>query len=208
MSSTSVVVRELGLCEYETTLVSMQAFTNGRKKDTQDEIWLLQHPPVFTRGVSCRQLPNRLLPSTMKVVDSDRGGQMTYHGPGQLMVYFIFNVRKLGWGPKTLINNLEQLIIDVLAQFKIAGKREQGKPGVYVDGKKIASIGLKIKRGYSYHGLSLNIDMDLGPFKRINTCGYEELEVTQMKNYCNVSLNEVKKVIKKYIKNDLSSKAT
>ena len=94
MSSTSVVVRELGLCEYETTLVSMQAFTNGRKKDTQDEIWLLQHPPVFTRGVSCRQLPNRLLPSTMKVVDSARGGQITYHGPGQLVVYLLLDLRR------------------------------------------------------------------------------------------------------------------
>ena len=116
MPLTSVVVRELGLCEYETTMVSMQAFTNGRKKNTRDEIWLLQHPPVFTRGVSRRQLPNRLLPSTMKVVDSDRGGQMTYHGPGQLVVYLLLDLRRRQLGVRSFVSLLETAIIDVLGQ--------------------------------------------------------------------------------------------
>ena len=202
----SYIFKELGLKDYKEVWASMINYVLSRTERDQDEVWFLEHKSIFTLGLGATE-ENILDPGNIPVIRSDRGGQVTYHGPGQLMVYFIFNVRRLGWGPKTLINNLEQLIIDVLAQFKIAGEREQGKPGVYVDGKKIASIGLKIKRGYSYHGLSLNIDMDLGPFKRINTCGYEELEVTQMKNYCNVSLNEVKKVIKKYIKNNLSSKA-
>ena len=202
----SYIFKELGLKDYKEVWASMINYVLSRTERDQDEVWFLEHKSIFTLGLGATE-ENILDPGNIPVIRSDRGGQVTYHGPGQLMVYFIFNVRRLGWGPKTLINNLEQLIIDVLGQFKIAGNREQGKPGVYVDGKKIASIGLKIKRGYSYHGLSLNIDMDLGPFKRINTCGYEELEVTQMKNYCNVSLNEVKKVIKKYIKNNLSSKA-
>ena len=114
MSLTSLVVRELGLCEYETTMVSMQTFTNRREKNTQDEIWLLQHPPVFTRGVSCRQLPNRLLPSTMKVVDSDRGGQITYHGPGQLVVYLLLDLRRRQLGVRSFVSLLETVIIDVL----------------------------------------------------------------------------------------------
>ena len=202
----SYIFKELGLKDYKEVWASMINYVLSRTERDQDEVWFLEHKSIYTLGLGATE-EDILDPENIPVIRSDRGGQVTYHGPGQLMVYFIFNVRKLGWGPKTLINNLEQLIIDVLAQFKIAGKREQGKPGVYVDGKKIASIGLKIKRGYSYHGLSLNVDMDLGPFKRINTCGYEELEVTQMKNYCNVSLNEVKKVIKKYIKKNLSSKA-
>ena len=168
----SYIFKELGLKDYKEVWASMINYVLSRTERDQDEVWFLEHKSIFTLGLGATE-ENILDPGNIPVIRSDRGGQVTYHGPGQLMVYFIFNVRRLGWGPKTLINNLEQLIIDVLAQFKIAGEREQGKPGVYVDGKKIASIGLKIKRGYSYHGLSLNVDMDLDPFKRINTCGYE-----------------------------------
>ena len=180
MSLTSLVVRELGLCEYETTMVSMQTFTNRREKNTQDEIWLLQHPPVFTRGVSCRQLPNRLLPSTMKVVDSDRGGQITYHGPGQLVVYLLLDLRRRQLGVRSFVSLLETVIIDVLGQHGLEAGRRPEAPGVYVDGAKIAALGLRVRSGYCYHGMSLNIDLDLTPFSWIDPCGYAGLAVTSV----------------------------
>ena len=180
MSLTSLVVRELGLCEYETTMVSMQTFTNRREKNTQDEIWLLQHPPVFTRGVSCRQLPNRLLPSTMKVVDSDRGGQITYHGPGQLVVYLLLDLRRRQLGVRSFVSLLETVIIDVLGQYGLEAGRRPEAPGVYVGGAKIAALGLRVRSGCCYHGISLNIDLDLTPFSWIDPCGYAGLAVTSV----------------------------
>ena len=180
MSLTSLVVRELGLCEYETTMVSMQTFTNRREKNTQDEIWLLQHPPVFTRGVSCRQLPNRLLPSTMKVVDSDRGGQITYHGPGQLVVYLLLDLRRRQLGVRSFVSLLETGIIDVLGQHGLEAGRRPEAPGVYVGGAKIAALGLRVRSGCCYHGISLNIDLDLSPFSWIDPCGYAGLAVTSV----------------------------
>jgi len=180
MSLTSLVVRELGLCEYETTMASMQTFTNRREKNTQDEIWLLQHPPVFTRGVSCRQLPNRLLPSTMKVVDSDRGGQITYHGPGQLVVYLLLDLRRRQLGVRSFVSLLETVIIDVLGQHGLEAGRRPEAPGVYVGGAKIAALGLRVRSGYCYHGMSLNIDLDLTPFSWIDPCGYAGLAVTSV----------------------------
>ena len=180
MSLTSLVVRELGLCEYETTMVSMQTFTNRREKNTQDEIWLLQHPPVFTRGVSCRQLPNRLLPSTMKVVDSDRGGQITYHGPGQLVVYLLLDLRRRQLGVRSFVSLLETVIIDALGQHGLEADRRPEAPGVYVGGAKIAALGLRVRSGCCYHGISLNIDLDLTPFSWIDPCGYAGLAVTSV----------------------------
>ncbi len=180
MSLTSLIVRELGLCEYETTMVSMQKFTNRREKNTQDEIWLLQHPPVFTRGVSCRQLPNRLLPSTMKVVDSDRGGQITYHGPGQLVVYLLLDLRRRQLGVRGFVSLLETVIIDVLGQHGLEAGRRPEAPGVYVGGAKIAALGLRVRSGCCYHGISLNIDLDLTPFSWIDPCGYAGLAVTSV----------------------------
>ena len=180
MSLTSLVVRELGLCEYETTMVSMQTFTNRREKNTQDEIWLLQHPPVFTRGVSCRQLPNRLLPSTMKVVDSDRGGQITYHGPGQLVVYLLLDLRRRQLGVRSFVSLLETVIIDALGQHGLEAGRRPEAPGVYVGGAKIAALGLRVRSGCCYHGMSLNIDLDLSPFSWIDPCGYAGLAVTSV----------------------------
>ena len=180
MSSTSVVVRELGLCEYETTMVSMQAFTNGREKNTQDEIWFLQHPSVFTRGVSCRQLPNRLLPPAMKVVDSDRGGQMTYHGPGQLVVYLLLDLRRRQLGVRSFVSLLETAIIDVLGHHGLKADRRPEAPGVYVGEAKIAALGLRVRSGCCYHGMSLNIDLDLAPFSWIDPCGYAGLVVTSV----------------------------
>ena len=180
MSLTSLVVRELGLCEYETTMVSMQTFTNRREKNTQDEIWLLQHPPVFTRGVSCRQLPNRLLPSTMKVVDSDRGGQITYHGPGQLVVYLLLDLRRRQLGVRSFVSLLETVIIDALGQHGLEAGRRPDAPGVYVGEAKIAALGLRVRSGCCYHGISLNIDLDLTPFSWIDPCGYAGLAVTSV----------------------------
>ncbi len=180
MSLTSLVVRELGLCEYETTMVSMQTFTSRREKNTQDEIWLLQHPPVFTRGVSCRQLPSRLLPSTMKVVDSDRGGQITYHGPGQLVVYLLLDLRRRQLGVRSFVSLLETVIIDVLGQHGLEADRRPEAPGVYVGGAKIAALGLRVRSGCCYHGMSLNIDLDLSPFSWIDPCGYAGLAVTSV----------------------------
>ena len=180
MSLTSLVVRELGVCEYETTMVSMQTFTDRREKNTQDEIWLLQHPPVFTRGVSCRQLPNRLLPSTMKVVDSDRGGQITYHGPGQLVVYLLLDLRRRQLGVRSFVSLLETVIIDVLGQHGLEAGRRPEAPGVYVGGAKIAALGLRVRSGCCYHGMSLNIDLDLTPFSWIDPCGYAGLAVTSV----------------------------
>ena len=180
MSLTSLVVRELGLCEYETTMVSMQTFTSRREKNPQDEIWLLQHPPVFTRGVSCRQLPNRLLPSTMKVVDSDRGGQITYHGPGQLVVYLLLDLRRRQLGVRSFVSLLETVIIDALGQHGLEAGRRPEAPGVYVGGAKIAALGLRVRSGCGYHGVSLNIDLDLTPFSWIDPCGYAGLAVTSV----------------------------
>jgi lipoyl(octanoyl) transferase len=161
-------------------MVSMQTFTNRREKNTQDEIWLLQHPPVFTRGVSCRQLPNRLLPSTMKVVDSDRGGQITYHGPGQLVVYLLLDLRRRQLGVRSFVSLLETVIIDVLGQHGLEAGRRPEAPGVYVGGAKIAALGLRVRSGYCYHGMSLNIDLDLTPFSWIDPCGYAGLAVTSV----------------------------
>jgi len=161
-------------------MVSMQTFTSRREKNTQDEIWLLQHPPVFTRGVSCRQLPNRLLPSTMKVVDSDRGGQITYHGPGQLVVYLLLDLRRRQLGVRSFVSLLETVIIDVLGQHGLEADRRPEAPGVYVGGAKIAALGLRVRSGCCYHGMSLNIDLDLSPFSWIDPCGYAGLAVTSV----------------------------
>lgn len=162
----------------------------SKSEDDQDEVWLLEHPPVFTLGLGGED-QHILSPGNIPVVKSDRGGQATYHGPGQLVVYFMLNLKRLGWGPKRLINELEELIINLFKEYGIKSSRMPGAPGVYIDGEKIASIGLKIKRGFSYHGISLNIDMDLDPFLRINTCGFESLKVTQLSNFRKITFQEV-----------------
>ncbi len=162
----------------------------SKSEDDQDEVWLLEHPPVFTLGLGGKE-QHIISPGNIPVVRSDRGGQATYHGPGQLVVYFMLNLRRLGWGPKRLINELEELIINLFQEYGIKSSRILGAPGVYVEGDKIASIGLKIKRGFSYHGISLNIDMDLDPFLRINPCGYEALKVTQLSNFKQITFQEV-----------------
>ena len=183
-------VKKLGLQDYKKTWASMMNTVLSKSEDDQDEVWLLEHPPVFTLGLGGED-QHILSPGNIPVVKSDRGGQATYHGPGQLVVYFMLNLKRLGWGPKRLINELEELIINLFKEYGIKSSRMPGAPGVYIDGEKIASIGLKIKRGFSYHGISLNIDMDLDPFLRINTCGFESLKVTQLSNYRKITFQEV-----------------
>ena len=176
-----VVIKRLGLVEYEPTWREMQTFTDRRDEQTADEIWLLQHPPVYTLGLNGS--PEHLLaPADIPVINIDRGGQVTYHGPGQLVVYPLINLRRQSLGVRELVSALEQSVIDLVTDYGIEAKSRADAPGVYVDGRKLASLGLRIRRGCSYHGLAFNIDMDLEPFSRINPCGFENLEVTQLKD--------------------------
>ena len=193
-------IKDLGLMDYEEVWQSMASAVNLRQQHEIDEVWLVQHPAVFTLGYAGSEI-NTLNQTNIPVVRSDRGGEITYHGPGQLVVYFLVNIKRLGWGPKKLIYYLEELFISLLNNYDIKAKRKAGAPGLYVDENKIASIGLKIKRGFSYHGVSLNIDMDLSPFNNINICGYKSLEVTQLNNLTSVSMKEVKDDLKALIKN-------
>lgn len=177
--ASTVTVRDLGLVDYLACLRAMQDFTARRGPTTGDELWLLQHPPVYTLGLNARQavLAN---PTGIPVVKCDRGGDISYHGPGQLVAYVLIDLRRRGWGVKQLVHALEQSVLDFLGERGIEAGRRPGAPGVYVDRKKIAQLGLRIRRGASYHGLSFNIDMDLAPFRRIRPCGIEDLEVTQL----------------------------
>jgi lipoyl(octanoyl) transferase len=158
----------------------MQRFTDGRDRDTPDEVWLVQHPPVFTQGQSGKP-EHLLLPGDIPVVQVDRGGQVTYHGPGQLVAYLMLDVRRLGYGVRELVTRIEHSLIDLLASYGVTAAAKPEAPGVYVDGAKIASLGLRIRNGCSFHGLALNVDMDLDPFKRINPCGYAGLAMTQLR---------------------------
>ncbi len=174
----------------------------AKSEKEPDEIWILEHHPVFTLGLGGSE-KHILSPGNIPVIRSDRGGQATYHGPGQLVVYFLLNLRRLGWGPKRLINQLEELIITLFQEYGINSSRVDGAPGVYVSGEKIASIGLKIKRGFSYHGISINLDMDLEPFLRINPCGSDSLKVTQLSNYEDISFYEVQKRFESILTNKI-----
>lgn len=176
-----MLVKHLGLADYEATWAAMQTFTARRGMDTPDELWILQHPPVYTVGLNGK--PEHLpLDSPIPVIHIDRGGQITYHGPGQIVAYLMVDLKRKGIGVRELVSRMEQSVIDLLSHYEIKGESRQNAPGVYVDGRKIAALGLRIKHGCSYHGLSLNVDMDLGPFSAINPCGYPGLEVTQTKD--------------------------
>lgn len=174
-----LIVRQLGLRDYEPVWRAMQRFTDERDADTPDEIWMVSHPPVFTQGQAGK--PEHVLaPGTIPVIQIDRGGQVTYHGPGQLIVYLLVDIRRAGKGIRELVSLLEQAVIDTLSCVKIDATLRPRAPGVYVDEAKIAALGLRIRRGCSYHGLSLNVAMDLEPFARINPCGYQGMAVTQV----------------------------
>jgi len=172
------IVRRLGRVDYEPTWRAMQSFTAERGPDTPDELWLLEHPPVFTLGQAGKR-EHILTDLGIPVIAIDRGGQVTYHGPGQVVVYVLLDLRRRGYGVKELVRRLEQAVIDLLAGFGVVAERRAGAPGVYVNEAKIAALGLRIKNGCSYHGLALNVAMDLTPFSAINPCGYEGLAVTQ-----------------------------
>jgi lipoyl(octanoyl) transferase len=175
---TQPLIKYPGLCPYEQTFVQMRALTQAREPQTPDEIWLLEHPQVFTQG-QAGKAEHLLMPGDIPVVQSDRGGQVTYHGPGQLVVYFMLDLQRLGYGIRTLVTRLENAIIASLAAQNITAQSKKDAPGVYVDGAKIASLGLRVRKGYTYHGLSLNVNMDMEPFSRINPCGYQGLHMTQ-----------------------------
>jgi lipoyl(octanoyl) transferase len=173
------VIRELGIVEYLPTWRAMQDFNTARTSATDDELWFLQHPAVYTLGLSAHHVPFEN-PTNIPVVQCDRGGDLTYHAPGQLVAYVLIDLRRRGWSIKQLVNALEQSIIDFLMEHDIVAQRRPSAPGVYVDGRKIAQLGLRIRQGASYHGLSVNVDMDLGPFRTIAPCGIQGLEVTQL----------------------------
>jgi lipoyl(octanoyl) transferase len=179
MRDLSLRVRELGRAQYLDTWRAMQAFTDQRGADTPDELWVLEHEPVFTLGMNAD--PAHLLaPGDIPVVQVDRGGQVTYHGPGQLVVYPLIDLRRAGLGVRDLVTALEQAVIATAAAFGIVAATRPGAPGVYVEGAKLASVGIRVRRGASYHGAAINVDMDLGPFSRINPCGFEGLAMTQL----------------------------
>ncbi|MFQ5635838.1 MAG: lipoyl(octanoyl) transferase LipB [Gammaproteobacteria bacterium] len=172
-------VKNLGRADYEATFASMRDFTDRRGADTPDEIWLLEHAPVFTLGLNADR-SHLLAPGNIPVVQVDRGGQVTYHGPGQLVAYTLIDLQRSKLGIRDLISALENSVIALVADFGIEASARPDAPGVYVDGAKLASVGIRVRRGCSYHGLALNVDMDMQPFTRINPCGFEKLAVTQL----------------------------
>ena len=171
--------RYLGRQEYVPLWHAMQKFTDERDESTPDEIWFCEHPPVFTMGLNASK-EHLLAPGDIPVVQIDRGGQVTYHGPGQLMVYPLIDIRRANIGVRTLVTALEQSVVDLAADYAVEAEARPDAPGVYVDGDKLASVGLRIRRGASFHGMALNVDTDLEPFSRINPCGYTELEMTDL----------------------------
>jgi len=188
----NLVVRDLGLTGYAEIFERMQEFTAQRDAQTPDELWFTEHEPVFTQGQAGKP-EHLLLPGDIPVVQTDRGGQVTYHGPGQIVGYLLFDLKRLGIGPRALVRGIEASIIEVLAAYNITAANREDAPGVYVGGDKIASLGLRIRRGCSYHGLSLNVSMDLEPFQRINPCGLIGMEVTEMAALANnVAIEKVR----------------
>jgi len=200
-----IEIRDKGLQEYSLTWEEMVTFTDTRTVDTPDELWLLEHDSVFTQGLTGKS-DNLLVESDISVIQSDRGGQITYHGPGQLIVYCLIDIKRLGIGVKKMVNLIEQSIIDLLKDYSISSHKISGAPGVYVDGSKIAALGLKVRHGRTYHGLSLNIDMDLSPYKLINPCGFKDLNVTQMSNLTDntLELSKIKKQLTHHLSNYVS----
>ncbi|WP_165310577.1 lipoyl(octanoyl) transferase LipB [Vibrio ziniensis] len=176
-----LVVRQWGRRDYHPVWQAMHKFTDQRDEDTRDEVWLVEHNPVFTQG-QAGKAEHLLNTGDIPVVQSDRGGQVTYHGPGQLVAYFLINLRRKKLGVRDLVTDIENLVINTLKNYDIESAARPDAPGVYVDGKKICSLGLRIRKGCSFHGLALNINMDLSPFLRINPCGYQGMEMVQVSN--------------------------
>ncbi|WP_163922515.1 lipoyl(octanoyl) transferase LipB [Photobacterium sp. Alg240-V54] len=175
---TSLIIRNLGRCDYQATFDAMHQFTNDRTDMSADEVWLVEHHPVFTQG-QAGKIEHLLNTGDIPVVQSDRGGQVTYHGPGQQVAYILINLRRKKLSVRDLVSHIENTVINTLSQFGITSNARPDAPGVYVANRKICSLGLRIRRGCSFHGLALNINMDLAPFERINPCGYAGMEMTQ-----------------------------
>ncbi len=192
-----ITVRSKGLQPYLKTWEAMKQFTDNRDENTPDEVWFLQHPAVYTQGQAGK--PEHVLNAqNIPIVQSDRGGQVTYHGPGQLVVYILMDLNRRKLGVRTLVCLLEKMLIDLLLNFDITAVTKTGAPGVYVDNKKIASIGLRVRKGCTYHGIALNIKMDLKPFLGINPCGFEALEMTQLQDYVStINIEQVEMILKK-----------
>ncbi|WP_052879936.1 lipoyl(octanoyl) transferase LipB [Vibrio coralliirubri] len=174
-----LIVKKLGRQDYEPVWKAMHKFTDERTEEDVDQVWLVEHNPVFTQG-QAGKAEHVLNAGDIPVIQSDRGGQVTYHGPGQLVAYFLINIRRKKFGVRDLVTHIENLVINTLKAYNIDSAARPDAPGVYVDGKKICSLGLRIRRGCSFHGLALNVDMDLSPFLRINPCGYQGMEMAQL----------------------------
>lgn len=184
-----LLVRRLGVTPYLDTWQAMRAFTDARGAESPDELWLTEHWPVYTQGQAGK--PEHVLaPGDIPVVQTDRGGQVTYHGPGQLVAYPLLDLKRAGLGPRSLVQLLERTCLELLARFGVTGELQEGAPGVYVGGAKIASLGLRVRRGASYHGLALNVAMDLTPFGGINPCGYNGLPVTQLTHFAAAQVSD------------------
>ena len=202
-------VIDLGLQPYEIVWQDMQRYTDARDADSEDQLWLVEHPPVFTLGKNGK--PEHVLAAgDIPLVQSDRGGQVTYHGPGQLVVYVLLDIQRMQLGVRELVTRLERSVIELLADYGIAAESKRDAPGVYVDGAKIAALGLRVRKGRCFHGLALNVDMDLEPFSRIDPCGYPGLQVTQLLNLVksggeNVTLAAIKPQLVSKLQQQLSS---
>ncbi|HIG88386.1 lipoyl(octanoyl) transferase LipB [Candidatus Thioglobus sp.] len=194
----------LGLQDYTQTWDAMKNFTQARDVNTEDELWTVEHSSVFTQGISSKT-EHLLENSNVPIVDTDRGGQITYHGPGQLIVYCLIDLKRLGIGVKKMVSLIEISIMDLLTAHSIESHLKDGAPGVYVDGAKIAALGLKVKNGRTYHGLSLNVDMDLSPFRQINPCGYQGLKVTQLSDLTdNINLDTIANELSQILANHVT----
>ena len=192
MNEPRVIVRDLGLVEYLPTWKAMQDFTASRDDRTDDEIWLLEHTPVFTQG-QAGKAEHLLNPGIIPVVQADRGGQITYHGPGQLVAYILMDIRRAGFSIRDLVTAIEQSVVNTLALYDVDAVARADAPGVYVNGAKIASLGLRVKKGRSFHGLGFNLNMNLEPFLRINPCGYAGMNMTQLNHFVDpVDMDQVK----------------
>ncbi len=177
-----MITKELGKQDYEHVWQDMKTFTHSRDKHTSDEVWLVEHQPVFTQGQAGK--PEHVLcPGKIPIVKSDRGGQVTYHGPGQIVIYPLLDIKRLKIGVRDLVNALENATIELLRSLNIKSNAKPDAPGVYVDDEKIASLGLRVRKGYSFHGIAINVDMDLEPFNRINPCGFAQLKMTQIRDH-------------------------
>lgn len=189
----TLIIRNLSIADYQKTWQDMRDFTDNRDENTMDELWLLEHPPVFTQGLAGK--PEHVLNlHAIPLVQTDRGGQVTYHGPGQLVAYVLFDLKRKNLFARDLVRKLENSVIDTLKEYNVTAKARCDAPGVYVEEAKICSIGLRVRKNCSYHGIALNIDMDLTPFSYINPCGHQGMQMTQIKAFApNVTMDDVKK---------------